>query len=245
MRHGIIGRILKSRGLRLVEYTAPDIDEVAADIIVKTSEFTVTSQERVFQMIEAVRYVASARVEGSIVECGVWRGGSMMSAALTLLAGNLPKRDLHLFDTFEGMTEPSDADVSVKGARAIDRFKETARANGSNWQYASLEDVRANLLSTGYDPALMRFVKGRVEDTVPAQAPAQISILRLDTDWYESTLHELRHLYPRLARGGVLIIDDYGSWAGCRKAVDEYFREQNGPVFLARIDNSCRVVIKP
>lgn len=245
MRHSIFGRVLKARGLRLAPYTASDIDPATVKIIERTLEFTRTSQERVFQLVEALRYVTAANIPGSIVECGVWRGGSMMAAALALL--DLGKRDrvLQLFDTFEGMTPPTAADVSASGEAAEGKFRATQRANGSNWQYASLEDVKANMLSTGYDPANIQFIQGPVEQTLPERAPEQIAVLRLDTDWYESTLHEMRHLYPRLARGGILIIDDYGSWQGCRKAVDEYFQEQNLHVFLGRVDSSCRILVKP
>jgi hypothetical protein len=90
----------------------------------------------------------------------------------------------------------------------------------------------------------MFFIKGKVEETIPEQAPAQIALLRLDTDWYESTYHELVHLYPRLSPGGILIIDDYGHWAGARKAVDEYFAEHRLNLFLHRIDYTGRICIK-
>jgi hypothetical protein len=98
---------------------------------------------------------------------------------------------------------------------------------------------------SGYDAARLRFVKGKVEDTVPAQAPARIAILRLDTDWYESTRHELEHLDPRLSPGGVLIIDDYGHWAGCRQAVDEYFASRKLHALLNRVDYTGRIAVKP
>jgi hypothetical protein len=83
-----------------------------------------------------------------------------------------------------------------------------------------------------------------VEDTIPAQTPEQIALLRLDTDWYESTRHELQHLYPRLAENGALIIDDYGDWLGARKAVDEFLAVQPVPLFLHRIDDTGRLIIK-
>jgi O-methyltransferase len=83
-----------------------------------------------------------------------------------------------------------------------------------------------------------------VEDTLPDQAPERIALLRLDTDWYASTKHELEQLYPRLAEGGVLIVDDYGHYEGARRAVDEYFRAAGEPVLLNRIDFSGRLVIK-
>lgn len=107
-----------------------------------------------------------------------------------------------------------------------------------------LEAVKRVVLGTGYDEQNVVFVKGKIEETVPAQVPERIALLRLDTDWYESTRHELVHLFPRLVRGGVLIIDDYGHWQGARKATDEYFRENGISLLLNRIDFSARIGIK-
>jgi O-methyltransferase len=109
---------------------------------------------------------------------------------------------------------------------------------------SSLEDVKRVMAATGYEPGKTVFVPGRVEDTIPASAPETIALLRLDTDWYQSTYHELTHLYPRLAVGGVLIIDDYGHWQGARKAVDQYIREQKLKLLLCRIDYTGRVCVK-
>ena len=101
------------------------------------------------------------------------------------------------------------------------------------------------LYETGYPEEKIHFVQGRVEETIPASAPDSISLLRLDTDWYESTKHELVHLFPRLSPSGVIIIDDYGHWKGCRKAVDEYFDTGDHPqLLLNRVDYSCRIAVK-
>ena len=110
---------------------------------------------------------------------------------------------------------------------------------------AGFDEVRRNLASTGYPSDRLHFIRGRVEDTIPASAPESIALLRLDTDWYESTRHELTHLYPRLVRGGVLIIDDYGHWQGARQATDEYFSVLGSPVLLHRIDYTGRIAVKP
>lgn len=222
-----------------------DIDEAASIIVKRARKFSMTSPERLYSVIQSVRYVVAAGVPGDFVECGVWRGGSTMAAALTLLS--LGRRDmkLHLFDTFEGMTAPTDRDIDYTGVRAAERFARRRTRESSKWCYASLEDVRANLAGTGYEMSKVDFVKGRVEDTIPEAAPRQISILRLDTDWYESTRHELEHLYPRLSPGGVLIIDDYGHWQGSRQATDEYFAKQNSNLLLSRIDSTGRMGLKP
>lgn len=168
----------------------------------------------------------------------------MMAVALALMARGDSGRDLYLYDTYEGMSEPTEADLSHTGESASAQLQRTARGEGV-WCEAGLEDVRSNLWSTGYPRERIHFVGGRVEETIPATLPRQLALLRLDTDWYESTLHELRHLYPLLAPGGVLIIDDYGHWQGARRAVDEYFAASATPVFLHRVDYTARLMVKP
>jgi O-methyltransferase len=107
-----------------------------------------------------------------------------------------------------------------------------------------VEDVRRNMRSTGYDDSLVSYVVGPVETTIPAHAPDAIALLRLDTDWYESTRHELMHLYPRLSPGGILIVDDYGHWQGARRAVDEFLDATNARLLLCRIDYTGRIGVK-
>jgi hypothetical protein len=196
-----------------------------------------------FALVRAVEYVARRDVPGAIVECGVWRGGSMMAAALTLLRLGVTDRDLYLFDTFSGMTEPTADDRMPSGEPASVELARS-QADSNIWAIASLEDVRSAVLGVGYPEERIHFVEGPVEETLPAGAPELISLLRLDTDWYSSTKHELVHLYPRLADAGVLILDDYGFWEGARKAVDEYFSEDASPLLLNRIDETARVGVK-
>lgn len=197
-----------------------------------------TSPERIYGLIQAVRYIVAADIPGAIVECGVWRGGSMMAVALTLQSLNA-RRELFLFDTFEGMPPPTEVDRDFRGVAAAEIFRSFAKRR-ERWCAASLEEVRANIESTGY--CYVQFIKGRVEDTIPVRAPQSIALLRLDTDWYESTKHELTHLYPRVMRGGVLIVDDYGHWQGSRKATDEYFAQS--PILLNRLDYTGRIAVK-
>jgi len=211
----------------------------------RVEPYTMTSPERVAGLINAINYIVDNDLPGDVVECGVWRGGSMMAAALTLNARAKTRR-LHLFDTFEGMTAPSSADVAYNGKSAKDLMATSGRKGGRDvWCIADKQDVTQNLSSTQYDMSLVQLVQGRVEETIPHHAPAQISLLRLDTDWYESTKHELLHLYPRLVSGGVLIIDDYGHWQGAKKAVDEYFAELTKKPLLSRLDGTGRIAIKP
>mgnify|MGYP006274538439 CR=1 FL=1 len=210
----------------------------------KVEPFTMTSPERVAALVEATRYVSRACVPGAIVECGVWRGGSMMAIALSLLELGDTTRDLFLFDTYEGMSASLDKDKDCSGNLAAQLLANTP-AGTDIWCEAGIEEVRANLLMTGYPAERLHFIKGKVEDTLPHAGLGRIALLRLDTDWYESTRHELVLLYPQLVVGGVLIIDDYGHWQGAREAVDEYFANPaRQPVLLQRVDYSGRLVIK-
>jgi len=207
--------------------------------------YTMTSPERIAYLMASVQYIHDNRIPGAIVECGVWRGGSMMIVARLFMELGDRTRDLFLFDTFEGMPPPSDRDRAFSGATADHILKSHSRT-GANvfWAYAPIEEVEANMISTGYPQEKIHLIKGKVEDTIPTGAPNNIALLRLDTDWYESTLHELHHLYARLALHGVLIIDDYGWWQGARQAVDEFFGQQPFKPLLNRIDNTARSVIK-
>lgn len=222
-----------------------DFDQFEVKIIQKVQAYTMTTPERILALVNAVRYVIQNNIDGAIVECGVWKGGSMMAAALTLLNLGCNSRDLFLFDTFTGMPEASDADVSYNGVKARNYMQTTSKSSKDYlWAYAPLEEVKATVFSIDYPHEKFHFVEGRVEDTIPNKAPASISILRLDTDWYLSTKHELDHLFPRLVPGGVLIIDDYGHWQGAKKAVDEYFAEHNIKILLNRIDYTGRIAVK-
>lgn len=214
---------------------APPIHDMEPEfhtVYERCAPFTMTPVERMYALWQAVRYV-SGRVDGDYVECGVWRGGSSMLAGHTFHQLG-ERRNLWLYDTFEGMPDPGDRDRRV-GGDPLDW--ETARTNDYIAANASLEEVKRNMGELD-----ARYVVGKVEDTIPAQAPDRIALLRLDTDWYESTRHELEHLWPRLVPGGVLILDDYGHWEGHRQAVDEYFADN--PPLLNRIDYSGRMAIK-
>jgi len=226
----------------------PDFMPLHREIIGKVRDKTMTSPERLFSLIDACRYVSEAGIEGCVVECGVWKGGSSMAAALSFLNFGEANRNLYLYDTYEGMSAPEDVDKKVGDDElAAVKFQETKMSeDSSDWCYSPIEEVSQNLATTGYPKERLRFIKGKVEDTLPTQSPDEpIAILRLDTDWYASTKVELELLYPKLVKGGVLIIDDYGTWEGARKAVDEYFAEKKIPILLNRIDRTGRIAIKP
>ncbi|QEG23503.1 TylF/MycF/NovP-related O-methyltransferase [Mariniblastus fucicola] len=226
----------------------PDSTVAQREIIDSVTPYTMTSPERILALCEAVDHVCKNEIAGDIVECGVWKGGSMAAVAHSLVSRSQDHRTLWMYDTYDGMSEPTDNDVDLRGHSAERLLADADYANSESkdsiWCRCSLNQVKQTLIETGYPESMLRFVKGKVEDTLPLESPEQIAILRLDTDWYESTRCELEILFPKLVPGGVLIIDDYGHWQGCRKAVDEYFESQNVKMFLHRVDYTGRLGIK-
>lgn len=208
---------------------------------------SMVSIERIWSIIQATKYIIKNNIEGDFVECGVWRGGCSLAMAMILddLKAN---RKIFLYDTFSGMTSPTSLDIDMHGNSAKDRLGRSKKDGTNNvWAYASIEDVKAQFKYLGLEQNTV-FVKGDVLKTLDKKndLPKQISLLRLDTDWYQSTKHELNILYPKLERGGVLLIDDYGDWKGSKKAVDEYFEEKDlrGRSLFWRIDHTGRGLIK-
>lgn len=222
-------------------------EDLASDdraVLERVGEYTMTSVARQAALVSAVRYLSRRKIGGCVVECGVWRGGSSMAVALALLQEHAADRDLYLFDTYEGMTPPTDEDKTSDGTSAQKHLDADVDKTGC-WCIADIDDVRRNMASTGYPSDKVHFIKGPVESTIPAHMPTgPIALLRLDTDWYESTRHEMIHLFPRLVEGGILIVDDYGHWEGARKAIDEYLSGLSTVYLLQRIDYTGRLLIK-
>jgi O-methyltransferase len=246
-------RLLGILGYRLmpVSQLGADLTDLVHDrafmeVLNKVRPYTMTSTERIHALYQAVKYVIDNKIPGDFVECGVWRGGSAMVMAYTSMMMGETSREIHLYDTFEGMSEPTENDKDVHGQKADSLLKRTKKVANTEdiWCYATMDDVRNNLASVAYPVDNIFFHKGKVEDTIPGFLPNQISLLRLDTDWYESTLHEMNHLYPLLSDKGVLILDDYGHWQGARKAVDEYMKKMGIKPCLHRIDYTGRIAIK-
>jgi O-methyltransferase len=220
-----------------------DFDDACRAIISAVRPFTMTSNDKLHALITATRYIHAHAIPGDVVECGVWRGGSMHAVARTLDAAGDHSRNLYLFDTFQGMPPPTEKDRRLDG-RSAARLLAANERDKAIWAYASLDDVRTAFEMVPYPPDRIHYVQGKVEETVPANAPDQIALLRLDTDWYESTRHELEHLYGRLASGGVLIIDDYGWWQGSREATEEFLRKTGERLLLVRAGTG-RIAVKP
>lgn len=234
--------ILRSR---LAGPAYADLEPEFVALSEKVEPFTMTTVERRYALWTTVRHVLDHGLEGDVVECGVWRGGSSMLIGHLLAGAGDESRRMWLYDTFEGMSLPTEHDVDPQGRRMSDVWEQhQGRKEDEVFAYGSFEEVERNMLSTGFPADRVTYVKGKVEDTIPGQVPEKIAILRLDTDWYESTRHELEQLWHRLVPGGVLIIDDYGHWAGARKAVDEFFAGREDAPLIMRIDDSGRMAVK-
>ncbi|MFM2192729.1 MAG: hypothetical protein RLZZ118_1686 [Bacteroidota bacterium] len=250
----MINKILNTFNLKLIKTNS--IDNIENNILkdnIEFSEFynlcklyTMTSMERLFSLYNSTNYIIKNNIPGDFVECGVWKGGSSMMIALVLNKNKIFDRKIYMYDTYEGMSEPDENDLDISGQSAKSQLINSSKENQKSvWCFSSLDEVKRNVTLTNFPMELFQFVVGKVEDTIPDTIPiGEISLLRLDTDWYASTKQELIHLYPKLVKKGVLIIDNYGHWQGCRKAVDEYFKSENINLLLNVIDYTGRSAIK-
>lgn len=222
-------------------------DRAFVDILNKVSPYTMTISEgleRTYALFQAVKYLSQNKLAGAVVECGVWRGGSMMLVAYALQHFGDIGRHLYLYDTFTGMTEPDEIDVDFDNVAYKPRWLQISSQGMKMGFGDTIDAVRANMAVTGYPREQIHFIAGDVLQTIPANLPTPIALLRLDTDWYKSTLHELRYLYDLIVPHGVLIIDDYGWCQGARQATDEFFRDRSFKPMMHRVDQTARVIIK-
>tara|TARA_B110000503_G_scaffold51998_1_gene83711 strand:+ start:103 stop:903 length:801 start_codon:yes stop_codon:yes gene_type:complete len=248
----IIKYLLNKLGYKITKEDALEISipvEASSnevELIHAVKKYSMTDYKNLYLSTQVAKYVSETNVEGDIVECGVWKGGHLIVFKSLCDKYNLDKK-IFAYDTFEGMTDSSDDDFNYKGEKAIDLLKNiSANENdGDNiWCYASLDLVKKNITNVLGNIDNINFIKGDVADTLQEKKnlPNKISILRLDTDFYESTKIELEILYPLLQEGGILIVDDYGHWSGAKKAVDEYFK--NNYHFKHVINGTCRMIVK-
>ena len=210
-------------------------------LLTKVKNYTMTNPKRIFYLYNSVNHIVNNNIKGDIVECGVWKGGSIMVIALTLIKNKKKDKNIFLYDTFTGMTDPTKDDYLFSDKSKF--AKELLKNDDYLKCISSISEVKKNVFKTNYPKKKFKFIIGDVKDTLKKKIPKNISLLRLDTDWYESTKEELTVLFPRLSKGGVLIIDDYKTWGGCKKAVDEYFKNKKN-IFFTLIDNEALIGIK-
>lgn len=254
---GMIGRLgyeLRKKEARVLGY---DREEPAIAAIERIRPFTMLPIERLITLHQQASHCERVRLPGAFVECGVWKGGSVALMALANLDAGAARRDIHLFDSFTDICEP---DQTVDGERALREVKARSQDGGVSGKLAPVEgfydedggagtlEGNKNILEklVGYDPKFLHYHVGWFQDTLPRAAAEirEIAILRLDGDWYASTKVCLEHLYDKVVEGGFVIIDDYGAYEGCRKAVDEFRRDLRITAYLHHIDSESRYWIK-
>lgn len=223
-------------------------DQITA--VFKVLPKTMLPMPRLFDVYEAVRKINQEGIEGDLVECGVWNGGCVGLMAIANWRTCGPRRKIHLFDSFEGLPQPSEHDTDVlAGFRAnhpkADLSKGTTatdlRAIGAcvGDSQSAVEEFLVERLKIKRDDLI--FHKGWFQDTIPTFSGKieKVALLRLDGDWYDSTKVCLEGLFDRVVRDGFVIIDDYGMFAGCRQAADDFFRKRRIAPRLEYSDSQC------
>ena len=213
----------------LPKYIEPEFRE----LYLKYCHKTMVPWSGLYTAYKAAKHIAKHKIPGAIVECGVWKGGCSALMAETLIKQGETGREIYLYDTFAGMTAPEDIDQHFTESRDSHKlYSDNKKSDHVDWCYGPYEEVQATLKTSGYPEEKIHMIKGPVEETLQKTLPENIALLRLDTDWYESTKAEMEHLYPLLSTGGMFLVDDYGTWQGARRAVDEYIEKHNLPLFL-------------
>tara|TARA_Y100000768_G_C23970145_1_gene680087 strand:+ start:1239 stop:1997 length:759 start_codon:yes stop_codon:yes gene_type:complete len=240
-------KFLNKFGYKICKLNKLSVDEVIEEMtseenqmITKCLKYSMTTKMRMWALTSSINYILNRNIQGDFVECGVWKGGNLILYSLLNQKKNL-NRKIYGYDTFEGMPLPGKYDFKFDGRSAVDLYHQRTKSK-NGWCKSTLDEVEENIFKECPDNKI-NLIKGKVEETllIEKNIPQKISILRLDTDFYESTKIELEVLFPRLETGGVLIIDDYGNYKGARKAVDEYFKTKP---FLIYVDHTCRLLIK-
>ena len=214
-----------------------------------------------FTLFEQAAYCEHKRIPGAYVECGVWKGGAVGVMAKANLDFGRERRELHLFDAFDNICWPV---AELDGAKAIEDMAKYAGKTDVNEMHGQLEPIEGAYDFIGghgtidackelleqklkYPPEKISYHKGWFQDTVPVDAEkiAEIAILRLDGDYYHSIKVCLDYLYDKVVKGGLVVIDDYGYYDGCTKAVDEFLDLRNIKTFLSYSSPGCRYFVKP
>lgn len=237
----IVRKLVNKCGIKLERMDkieeAIKTDKDFMEIYEQCKDYSMNTVPALYQLWKSVIYIIENNIPGDFVECGVLRGGNIRLIALTLQSMGITSRNIWVYDTFEGMEGFSEEDKIVGGANPIILNKKELES-----LTCSIEEVKENVYSTDYPQRNFIFVKGDVEKTLKDTTPRQVSLLRLDTDYYRSTLAGLKYLYPLVTSNGVVIFDDYGTFAGSKKAVDDYFEDV--PILLMHIDHTTRLMLK-
>jgi O-methyltransferase len=190
------------------------------EILNFVSPYTVCDNARILNVLQVIDWIAKENIPGDFVEAGVYKGGIIMAMALKCKQLGLTRK-IYAYDTFSGMTAPTGLDIDINNMRALDLMDKSSYVYSEAIHCkSSLEETKENFEKTGYSNVV--FCEGDILQTSLHSIPQEIALLRLDTDWYESTKFELDHFEPQVRKGGYVIVDDYGHWKGSRKAVDDF-----------------------
>jgi O-methyltransferase len=217
IKKGMAG-LLKAKGLSVVRPQPADLNKRESGEDRSPVAHTMIGLKRLENIQSCVEEIIKSSVPGDLIETGVWRGGATIFMRAILKAYGIKDRVVWVADSFEGLPRPDarkyphDADDTLHTSREL---------------AIPLEKVKANFERYGLLDGQVRFLKGWFKDTLPAAPIERLALIRLDGDMYGSTMEALESLYPKLSKGGYVIIDDYGAMASCRKAVSD-FRGSNG-----------------
>lgn len=245
------------QNLNLSERLGYEFEEEATECIRVVKDYTMLSKRRLVTLYQQVAYCEKHGISGAFVECGVWKGGATGLMALANLHNSNQRRDLHLFDAFQEICEP---DAAVDGERALREVKEfTGRSGLDKGELKPLTGFYDSFGGPGtldgnreflekiinYPAEFIHYHVGWFQETLPAdhEKVGPIAILRLDGDWYASTKICLEYLFDKVVKGGVVIFDDYGTYEGCRLAVDEFLQQRQIRCYLHSVDDGGRYMI--
>ncbi len=198
--------------------------------IAKVKPYTMMSWLRLASLYDLAKEIGKNEVEGCVVECGVWNGGSgAMLGSVSRLFGT--DRDLWLFDSFAGLPEPTGHDVAITGKKG--------KAGAARGSESLVKEVCFKVMRLF--PSKVHIVKGWFQNTIPNVSPqiGSIAVLHLDCDWYESVTYCLDALYDKVVKGGIVVVDDYGYFQGCKKAVDEFLQKKRIPACVVKTEESA------
>ncbi|MEW6754214.1 MAG: TylF/MycF/NovP-related O-methyltransferase [Candidatus Latescibacterota bacterium] len=254
----LLDRLLRPLGYEAQPRRRPAGAAECEELIGRIRASTMVARPGLVSLYEQALFCEQAGVPGAFVECGVWKGGAVGLMALVNLRHGRTRRHLHLFDAFGDICQP---DPQVDGERAV---REAGMGRGVGELQGNLvplagfyaarggpgtleENRRLLECDIGYDPGFVHYHAGWFQQTLPIGAPGvgSIAILRLDADWYASTRVCLEHLFAQVVAGGFVVIDDYGAYDGCRRAVDEFLARGGRPHFLHRCGAEIRYLVVP
>jgi len=248
-----ITNILRSLGLKVIKIENDFLHKIPIEatedeikLIKEIKNYTMNGSLRIWALIVAFKSILQNNIEGDFVETGVWKGGNLILIQKLIEKYDIKEKKIIGYDTFEGFPKGTNFDKDFKNVNAEDYFlsKDNVENSDSFNSSVSINDVKRNFNDNSKINNNLILIKGKTQESLldEKNIPKKISLIRLNTSFYESTKIELEILYPRLQKGGYLIIDDYGFWQGSRKAVDDYFNDKK--IALHFVDHTCRIMLK-